>query len=207
LQHALDQQRDSLEEISLTQGHSAFAAPDVGGPDDEMNPMSFSDFENLHTLEISLPFIFGYEALRFQKHNPTRDFCVGKPSAEELEATTTQLVDMLPKSITTLRFAQCGDEWAAKRLDLALLALFARREECVPRLKVVEVHAYSDLVGRGMPELRESFTEAKRVGITAMACDGGWLGQDDVCDGWLNGMDDPDDPDLIDVLGEWDEEA
>lgn len=177
--------------------------PNVGNPDDEMNPMSFSDFESLNTLEISLPFVFGYEALRFQQHNATRDYRAANPSTEELEASKNQLIDMLPRSINTLRFAQCGDEWAAKRLDIALLALFARREECVPGLKVIEVHAYSDLVGRGLPELRESFTEAERLGITAMACDGGWLGQDDVCDGWLNRMDAPDDPDLIDVVDEW----
>ncbi|CAJ2502449.1 Uu.00g098430.m01.CDS01 [Anthostomella pinea] len=79
-----------------------------------MDPMAFSDFTALKTLEISLPFVFGHGALLFYAWDSSRHRDAPDPTDADIEATKRYLVDMLPSSIETVRFAHCGDIWAAR---------------------------------------------------------------------------------------------
>ena len=152
-----------------------------------MAPMTFSGYGALRTLEISLRFIFDQNSLRF--------ITDAGSYAETQAAARRRLVDMLPASIETLRFAQCDSYYAAKTLNSALLELFSR---CGPgpgpgghfaRLRTIEIHAYAERANQVLPELRPSFIVAANIGIRMTPFRGGLLGRDDVHDGWCRGVD------------------
>lgn len=144
---------------------------------DEMAPMTFSGYGRLRVLEIALRFIFDQNALRFVTDATSY--------AAIQAAARRRLVEMLPGSIETLRFAQCDSYYAAKTLNSALLELFAWCESGhFTRLRAVEVHAYSERAQQVLPELRPSFLVAQSKGISMVPFRGGLLGRDDVHDGW-----------------------
>ena len=81
-----------------------------------MAPMTFSGYGALRTLEISLRFMFDQSSLRFVTD---ADGNASSTYAEPQLAARRRLVDMLPTSIETLRFAQCDSHYAAKALNSA----------------------------------------------------------------------------------------
>ena len=151
---------------------------------DEMAPMTFSGYGARRTLEISLRFIFDQNSLRF--------ITDAGSYAETQAAARRRLVDMLPASIETLRFAQCDSYYAAKTLNSALLELFSRcggPAAHFARLRTIEIHAYAARANQVLPELRPSFVVAANIGIRMTPFRGGLLGRDDVHDGWCSGVD------------------
>lgn len=137
--------------------------------------MVFKTLSKLETLEVSLPFVFGVAVLRYENSYGRRD-CPRRrrwggpghghvlPTAEEQQIGRARLVEMLPASTETVRFAQCGDEWASRLLAGAILQLVEQRDQ-FPCLRKVEMHGEGD---ETMTELmKDSFEAAKEAGIDA----------------------------------------
>ncbi|KAI0016529.1 hypothetical protein F4780DRAFT_675604 [Xylariomycetidae sp. FL0641] len=178
LQKSLDYQSHSLEEISLTISSVNFDRSSNLG--DVIKPMSFSEFEALKTLEVSPPFVFGDEALRHAELHP------GAPDSLEtdIELSRRQLLRMLPRSVQTIRFAQCGLLRDVQKLDCALTELFERKSQDFPDLQNIEIHApaLSKTNAEWPSELQRSAWEARRRGIRMTAYSGGRLGHQELLD-------------------------
>ncbi|KAK8115669.1 hypothetical protein PG984_012171 [Apiospora sp. TS-2023a] len=131
LQRSLERQKHALEELSLVHGYYKWRHANGQVYDEEHNlygdilgPMSFAAFAKLRVLEISLPFVFGQAVVCFTHGTPPRrNSDVANPSPEQQRSCETRLLEMLPRSIETVRFAQCGDRWAARLLGSALVPL------------------------------------------------------------------------------------
>jgi hypothetical protein len=66
-----------------------------------MEPVTFSDFTCLKVLEISLPFVFGQEALQFDEG--TRNGRIKgspDPTENDLKSMSKRLIDMVPITVT-----------------------------------------------------------------------------------------------------------
>jgi hypothetical protein len=153
-----------------------------------MEPVTFSDFTCLKMLEISLPFVFGQEALQF-----TEGTCGGRingspdPTENDLKSMSKRLIDMVPQSIEEIRFSQLGEVWAARFLNTALLEFLGWRSEKFSKLKCIELHFYPDKVDECLPELRTSLNKAFGLEIEVKAFKSGRLGGEDVEEGWRIG--------------------
>ncbi len=184
LQAALYYQRRSLEEISITHSFYEFCE-DFGSPEDKMEPVTFSDFACLKVLEISLPFVFGQEALQFAEGGcPHRIQGSPDPTEKDLKSMSRRLIDMVPMSIERMRFAQLSDIWAVRYLNTALLEMLRWHREKFTKLNCVELHFYPEKTTICLPDLRDSLAKALELGIEVKAFKGGRLGQDDVEEGW-----------------------
>ncbi|KAK7991294.1 hypothetical protein PG988_000088 [Apiospora saccharicola] len=121
LQRSLERQKHALEEVSLVHGYYKWHHANGRVYDEEHNlygdmlgSMSFAAFDKLRVLEIVLPFVFGQAVVCFGRGTPPRrNRDVANPSPAQQRACETRLLEMLPLSIETVRFAQCGDRWAA----------------------------------------------------------------------------------------------
>ncbi|KAK8054352.1 hypothetical protein PG996_013653 [Apiospora saccharicola] len=131
LQRSLERQKHALEEVSLVHGYYKWHHANGRVYDEEHNlygdmlgSMSFAAFDKLRVLEIVLPFVFGQAVVCFGRGTPPRrNRDVANPSPAQQRACETRLLEMLPLSIETVRFAQCGDRWAARLLGGALVPL------------------------------------------------------------------------------------
>jgi hypothetical protein len=153
-----------------------------------MEPMTFSDFTCLKVLEISLPFVFGQEALRFAEGTPNeRIKGSSDPTENDLKSMRKRLIDMVPQSIEEIRFPQLGEIWAARFLNTALLEFLGWRGEKFSKLKRIELHFYPEKVDECLPELQTSLNKALGLEIEVKAFKGGRLGGEDVEEGWRIG--------------------
>ncbi|OTB02710.1 hypothetical protein M426DRAFT_322463 [Hypoxylon sp. CI-4A] len=181
LEDLLRYQSHALEEVSLThsfrEDNECFSPGHFDQPA-AIGSMSFADFHVLTTLNISLAFVFGREALQLAKDRFYRTVGAPDPTEVEIESTKQFLVNMLPRSIETLRFAQCNDIWAIKRLDHALVELYSCREERFPNLSTVEVHVRFIGKGNWIKQLCRSADEAARREVRMKVFRGGPLGVD-----------------------------
>jgi hypothetical protein len=153
-----------------------------------MEPVTFSDFTCLKILEISLPFVFGQEALQFDE-GTRNERIKGSPDPTEndLKSMSKRLIDMVPHSIEELSFPQLGEIWAARFLNTALLEFLGWRREKFLKLKRIELHFYPDKVDKCLPELQTSLDKAFGLEIEVKAFKGGRRGRDDVEEGWRIG--------------------
>ncbi|KAH9888743.1 hypothetical protein F4778DRAFT_785941 [Xylariomycetidae sp. FL2044] len=181
LQESLNHQADSLEVVSLTNNNYDWMPRTLRDEVDEVTPMCFSKFSALKELEISLPFVFGRDTLGFAEKEDQMAAYTPKPTDLEIMSTRRQLVEILPGSIEVLRFAQCGDFWAAKRLDDALVQLASWRSEKFPHLHTVEIH-----IRRGLDDpahaVANGLLELHYIGIHVVVAMGGPLATDDIRD-------------------------
>lgn len=153
-----------------------------------MEPMNFNDFSCLKILEISLPFVFGQEALQFDegavygriKGSPD-------PTINDLNSMNKRLIEMIPLGIKELRFAQLGEIWASRFLNTALLECIMRCREKFVKLSRLEFHFYPNQANLLLPELQSSFDKALEFGIEIQAFEGGLLGRDNVEEEWKIG--------------------
>ncbi|KAI1393056.1 uncharacterized protein F4822DRAFT_392985 [Hypoxylon trugodes] len=183
LEGLLSHQSHALREISLT--HSFYESEEVYQASEfdevaEIDPMSLSSFTSLETLEISSAFVFGREALQLAKDKFFRATFALDPSEGDIESTRHYIVQMLPGSIRTLRFAQCNNYWELKRLNSALMELFTGRDELFPNLKVVEVHMIYYQKTDWASQLHGSRLAAIERGIDFRVFKGGRLGVESV---------------------------
>ncbi|KAK7976856.1 hypothetical protein PG989_015319 [Apiospora arundinis] len=135
LQQSLEYQKHALQEVSIIHRHCRFS------PYEEFELMSFAALSSLRVLEISLRCVFAKCYVCFDEgldrlHARRADGCAHRLLAE-----------MLPASIETVRFAQCGGQADARLLDSALLRMLEVRDERVPRLRAIEVHVDQDVGG------------------------------------------------------------
>lgn len=193
LQQSLEHQKHSLEEISLLHGYYQWGLNSDGEPrgnGDVLGSVSFAAFARLRVLEIALPFVFGQAVVGFEDGTapPRRSDKVADPSAGEQRACATRLLEMLPPSVETVRFAQCGDRWAARLLGGALGPLVDEVRVGAggrfPALRVVEVHLHRGGLHPPMPygieeRLEASLCAARAVGIRAEIMEEGHLCSED----------------------------
>lgn len=165
LQKSLEHQKDSLQELSVTHSYYNFDLSE----EDDIDPMSFVKFMALRVLEISLAFVFGGDVVCYDEGTVHRLKDIDDPSEAQQRECAERLVEMLPESLETIRFAQCGDEWTTRLLDRALLRVLEVGAELLPRLRTIEVHVYQGMeeaiVQGGGPLLEKSFQAAKDAGL------------------------------------------
>jgi len=150
--------------------------------------MTFSDFTCLKILEISLPFVFGQEALQFTEGAPTgRIKGSPDPTENDLKSMSKRLINMVPQSIEEIRFSQLGEIWASRFLNTALLEFLGWRSEKFSKLRRIELHFYPEQVDECLPELQTSLNNALGLEIEVEAFIGGRLGREDVEEGWRIG--------------------
>ncbi|KAK8118212.1 uncharacterized protein PG998_006493 [Apiospora kogelbergensis] len=141
LQKSLEHQKDSLQELSVTHSYYNFDLSE----EDDIDPMSFVKFMALRVLEISLAFVFGGDVVCYDEGTVHRLKDIDDPSEAQQRECAERLVEMLPESLETIRFAQCGDEWTTRLLDRALLRVLEVGAELLPRLRTIEVHVYQGM--------------------------------------------------------------
>ncbi|KAK8044046.1 hypothetical protein PG993_004070 [Apiospora rasikravindrae] len=182
LQKSIEHQKASLRELSITHSYYNFG-PD--NEDDVVGPMSFAACTALRVLEVSLPYVFGEDVVCLEEGTVRRRADEGDPSEAQQRACAARVREILPASIETVRFAQCGDGWAAQLLDRALLEVLAVQAEAFPRLRTIEVHLHEsyrvDMEHEDMVDVVEtSFRAGRAAGLTMELVEGGRLGCDDV---------------------------
>ncbi|KAK7931016.1 hypothetical protein PG985_001728 [Apiospora marii] len=190
-QRSLEHQRHSLEEVSLLYRYYQWGFNRSGELSNhhDFGPVSLAAFARLRVLEISLPFVFGQAVLCLENGSrPRRCHGAADPSAAEQRACAARLLEMLPPSVETVRFAQCCDRWASRLLAGALDALVDEVRVGVggrfPALRAVEVHLYLGCypppVSYGIEEcLEASLCGARAAGMRADIVEEGHLCSED----------------------------
>ncbi|KAI1652554.1 hypothetical protein F4813DRAFT_394567 [Daldinia decipiens] len=167
-------QSHSLEHISLT--HKWYEEDLSLTSEIQIEPMSFSNFVILKTIEISPAFVFGSHVLQLERRRFLRSVKVPDPSTLSIESTKSYIMEMLSKSIEISRFAQCYEFWDARRLDRALVELLRYRDERFPNLNTIEIHIIHSLKATWRFGLPWTTVEALSRGVSLKCFRGGRLG-------------------------------